>query len=199
MSTKRSALTRVLHLALLIVVLHQLLSSLWTEMPPPGEAMGWPLYLHERAGIAGVAILGLFWVWLFARGLREPSLGRLFPWFSPARVAAVFADVANLLRALVRLRRPPLELDALASATHGLGLLVASWMALTGGLWFFVFEGGSYGRTVLGLHRLAANLMWAYLIGHATVAVLHQALGDDIFSRMFWSKSRRAVAAERRS
>ena len=196
MSPTRSAATRILHFALLIVVLHQLLSSLWAEKPPPGEAMGWPLYLHERAGIAGVAVLGLFWVWLLARGPREPSIGRLFPWFSPARIAAVFADVAKILRAVAELRRPPLDLDALASATHGLGLLVASWMALTGAMWFFVFDGGSYGRTVLGLHRLVANLMWAYLIGHASVALLHQALGDDIFSRMFWFKSRRTVSAE---
>jgi hypothetical protein len=27
--------------------------------------------------------------------------------------------------------------------------------------------------------------MWAYLIGHASMALLHQALGDKVFSRMF--------------
>ncbi len=196
MSPTRSVLTRVLHFALLIVVLHQLFSSLFTEKPLPGEEMGWPLYLHERAGIAGVMVLALFWGWLFARGPREPALGQLFPWFSSGRLAALFGDVAKVLRALASLRAPPLELDALASATHGLGLLVASWMAATGALWFFVFAGGEYGRAVLGLHRLAANLMWAYLIGHATLAVVHQALGDDIFARMFWFKSRRTVSAE---
>ncbi|MBV8663819.1 MAG: cytochrome b/b6 domain-containing protein, partial [Hyphomicrobiales bacterium] len=58
------------------------------------------------------------------------------------------------------------------------------------------FSGGEHGRTVLGLHRLAANLMWAYVIGHASVAVLHQALGDDIFSRMFWPRRRKTVSAE---
>ncbi|MBV8472253.1 MAG: cytochrome b/b6 domain-containing protein, partial [Hyphomicrobiales bacterium] len=142
MSPKRSTLTRILHLALLIVVLHQLFSSLWAERPLPGEEMGWPLNLHERAGIAGVVILALFWGWLFARGAREPSLGQLFPWFSPARLVAMLSDGAKLLRALAALRAPPLELDALASAIHGLGLLVAAWMALTGALWFFVFSGG---------------------------------------------------------
>ena len=47
------------------------------------------------------------------------------------------------------------------------------------------FTGTPYGRTVLGLHKLAGNLMWAYLIGHASMALLHQALGDKVFSRMF--------------
>ncbi len=42
----------------------------------------------------------------------------------------------------------------------------------------------------MGMHKLSANLMWAYLIGHALVAVAHHALGDDIFSRMFWVKRR---------
>jgi cytochrome b561 len=36
--------------------------------------------------------------------------------------------------------------------------------------------------------------MWAYLIGHALVALVHHALGDDIFSRMFWVKRRRTHA-----
>jgi hypothetical protein len=28
--------------------------------------------------------------------------------------------------------------------------------------------------------------MWAYLIAHASAALLHQARGDRIFARMFW-------------
>jgi cytochrome b561 len=196
MSPARSPTTRLLHLALLLMVVHQLLSSLWAEKPRPGEEMGWPYYLHERVGVAGYVILVLFWLWLLARGPREPAPGHLLPWLSAPRRAAVVADVAKLVRALLKLRMPPLELDALAGAAHGLGLLVASWMVLTGLAWFFVFDGGAYGRTVLGLHRLAANLMWAYVIGHAFVAIAHQGLGDDIFSRMFWFRRRNTVSAE---
>ena len=37
--------------------------------------------------------------------------------------------------------------------------------------WFYVFTGTPYGRMVMSVHKLSANLMWAYLIGHALVAL----------------------------
>jgi len=196
MSPTRSHVTRILHAALLLTVLHQLASSLWAEKPLPGDDMGWPYYLHERIGIVGFAVLCLFWLWVLARGPLEPSPGHLCPWFSAPRRSALVADVVALLRAFVRLRAPQRDFGALAGATHGLGLLLASWMALTGIVWFFVFDGGVYGRSVLGLHRVAANLMWVYLIGHALAALAHQALGDDVFSRMFWFKRPKMVSGE---
>ena len=190
MSTTRSHATRLLHLALLLIVLHQLLSSTLMERPLPGEEPAWPYFLHERAGVAGLGVLALFWLWTLVRHPLETPLGRLLPWFSASRLAAVVADVASVVRALFSLRSPPLELEALASAVHGLGLLVASFLALTGAAWFYLFAGTPYGRMVIGMHKLSANLMWAYLIGHALAAVAHHALGDDIFSRMFWVKRR---------
>ncbi|MGO4872818.1 MAG: cytochrome b/b6 domain-containing protein [Roseiarcus sp.] len=194
MSTTRSHITRLLHLTLLLVVLHQLLSSSVMERPFPGDEPGWPYFLHEQVGLVGLGVLALFWLWTLVRHPLETPVARLVPWFSPSRIAAVFEDIARLVRALFSFRAPPLELDALASAVHGLGLLVASFLALSGAAWFYLFAGTPYGRIVMGMHKLSANLMWAYLIGHALVAVVHHALGDDIFSRMFWVKRRRTHA-----
>jgi len=42
----------------------------------------------------------------------------------------------------------------------------------------------------MGLHSLAGDLMWVYLIGHASMAILHQLAGDEVFSRMFWFRRR---------
>lgn len=194
MSTTRSHITRLLHLTLLLVVLHQLLSSSVMERPFPGDEPGWPYFLHEQVGLVGLGVLALFWLWTLVRHPLETPVARLVPWFSPSQIAAVFEDIARLVRALFSFRAPPLELDALASAVHGLGLLVASFLALSGAAWFYLFAGTPYGRIVMGMHKLSANLMWAYLIGHALVAVVHHALGDDIFSRMFWVKRRRTHA-----
>jgi cytochrome b561 len=190
MSMTRSHATRFVHLALLLIVLHQLLSSTVMERPMPGDEPGWPYALHQQVGLVGLGVLALFWLWTLVRSPAETPAARLLPWASPSRVKAVFDDVARLLRALLSFRAPPLDLDALASAVHGLGLLVASVLALSGASWFFFFAGTPYGRMAMGVHKLSANLMWAYLIGHALVAVLHHALGDDIFSRMFWVKRR---------
>ena len=164
------------------------------ERPFPGDEPGWPYFLHEQVGLVGLGVLALFWLWTLVRHPLETPVARLVPWFSPSRIAAVFEDIARLVRALFSFRAPPLELDALASAVHGLGLLVASFLALSGAAWFYLFAGTPYGRIVMGMHKLSANLMWAYLIGHALVAVVHHALGDDIFSRMFWVKRRRTHA-----
>jgi hypothetical protein len=158
------------------------------EKPLPGDEPAWPYFLHERAGVVGLGVLALFWLWTLVRHPLETPVARLLPWFSASRLAAVFKDVASVVRAVVSFRAPPLELEALASAVHGLGLLVASFLALTGAAWFYAFAGTPYGRTVMGMHKLSAKLVWAYLIGHALVAVAHHALGDDIFSRMFWVK-----------
>jgi len=194
MPTTRSHVTRLLHLALLLIVLHQLVSSTVMERPLPGDDPAWPYFLHEWFGVTGLGALTLFWLWTAVRHPQETPLAQLLPWFSSARLAGVVDDVARLVRALAKRRMPPLDLDALASAVHGLGLLIASFLALSGSAWFFLFAGTPYGRIVMGLHKLSANLMWAYIIAHASVALVHHALGDDIFSRMFWVRRRQTHA-----
>ncbi len=110
-------------------------------------------------------------------------MGRLFPWFSAAQRRAVFADAAMQLHRLLRLQPPDDDDGALASAVHGLGLLVVTAMAVTGTTYFFA-EGTPLARNALSLHKLLANLTWAYLVAHAGLALLHHAFGGDIFSRM---------------
>ena len=56
-----------------------------------------------------------------------------------------------------------------------LGLLLATFLAMSGAAWFALFTGTPIGRIVLMAHKLAGNLMWAYLIAHASAALLHQA------------------------
>jgi cytochrome b561 len=191
MSIARSHMTRVLHLALLLSVVGQLLTSLIMERPLPGEDPDWPYALHEQVGLVGLGVLMLFWLWTLMRDERETPLQRLFPWFSSEPLSEVVADIRAIVRAVARLRAPPLHLNALSSAVHGLGLLLATFLAMSGAAWFALFTGTPYGRMVLTAHKLAGNVMWAYLIAHASAAVLHHALGDRIFARMFWVRGRR--------
>ncbi len=94
------------------------------------------------------------------------------------------------------LKAPDDRAGALASAVHGLGLVIASAMAASGASYFLLFEGTSLGSRVLGIHKFLANFMWAYLIGHASMAALHAMLGDDVFARMFWMKRRKTDPTE---
>lgn len=185
----RSGSTRVLHLLLLVAVLHQLIGSQFTRMPFPGDPPGWALSLHEYVGLANLAVVAAFWIWSVIRH-GETRLGRLLPWFSMSRLGAVLADLGAQLRRLARGRAPDDEDGALASAIHGLGLLVVSAMAVTGCIYFFT-QGTHVARTALSLHKLLANLVWVYLFAHAGLALLHHLLGSDILSRMFWPAARR--------
>jgi cytochrome b561 len=173
-------------------VIHQLVGSVFVERPLPGEAPDRPYVLHQWVGMAGFGLVLAFWLWTLLRDRRETRLSQLVPWFSSARRRAVLRAVAATLRGLASGQAASEETHALASAVHGLGLATVTFMALTGASWLLLFEGTPLGGLVLGLHGLVANLMWAYLVGHAGVAVLHQALGSDVLSRMFWVRRRRA-------
>jgi cytochrome b561 len=193
MSIARSHLTRALHLAVLLTVVDQLLTSLVMERPLPGEDPDWPFALHEQVGLVGLGVLVLFWLWMLIRDERETPLQRIFPWFSAEGLGALAADIQAIVQAIAALRTPPLRLDALSSAVHGLGMLLATFLAMSGALWFALFTGTPYGRIVLMAHKLAGNVMWAYLIAHASAALAHEACGDRIFARMFWVRRRRGA------
>ena len=178
-----SHLTRVLHLLLLVAVLTQLITSQFIERPLPGEAPSVIYSLHEYVGLGTFVIVFAFWCWTLIRQ-GETKFGRLFPWLSPRRVRDVLADTLGQLHRLSRGDFSDQSSGAMASSIHGLGLLVMTGMAVTGSAYFFL--SGTLAHTALSLHSLMANLVWAYLIGHSTLAALHHLLGSDILARMFW-------------
>ena len=73
MSMTRSHATRFVHLALLLIVLHQLLSSTVMERPMPGDEPGWPYALHQQVGLVGLGVLALFWLWTLVRSPAETA------------------------------------------------------------------------------------------------------------------------------
>ncbi len=179
----RSQATRALHLLLLLAVLHQLISSKFISRPLPGDAPSTLYTLHEYIGIASLGIVCAFWLWTFVRH-GETRIVKLLPWLSPHGIAAVVEDAVDLIRAVLRRDVSGESSGALASAVHGLGLLVVTAMASTGTAWFF--SSGHVAHYAMALHSLVANFMWAYLIGHSGLAALHHLLGSDILRRMFW-------------
>jgi cytochrome b561 len=178
-----SHLTRVLHLLLLVAVLTQLISSQFIERPLPGDAPSVIYSLHEYVGLGTFVVVFAFWSWTLIRQ-GETKFGRLFPWLSPRRLRDVVSDTLGQLHRLSRGDFSDRSSGAMASSVHGLGLLVMTGMAVTGSAYFFL--SGTLAHTALSLHSLMANLVWAYLVGHSTLAALHHLLGSDILARMFW-------------
>lgn len=169
--------TRLLHASLVLTVCVQLGSSLVMRIAwgsHPGNIF---FPIHEYAGMAAFALAFLFWVTVIARRVgTEP--GALFPWLSPARRAALRADIATHLDALRRFSLPQHDGAApLPSAIHGLGLLLVTFMGVSGTYWYLMSQAGLgrsvFVRPVIELHGAFGNLVWAYIFGHAALGLLH--------------------------
>lgn len=185
---RRSWLTRALHALLALAVTHQLLVSLVMEEPEAGEAEGLLFELHETVGLATLGILLAFWLWTLARRGETP-LGALFPWLSSGRLRGLAADVGRHLADLARLHLPEYRpASPLAAAVHGLGLLAVTGSALSGLTWWLGEEGGAahaLAEAAEEVHELFGSLVWAYLVGHAGMAVLHRLAGHEEIPAMF--------------
>ncbi len=185
-SPNRSGMTRVLHALILVCVLFQLLGSNFLSRPLPGEVPEISMVLHQYVGMGSLAVVAAFWAWTLVRN-GETSAVRLVPWLSMTGIKSVWDDTVTQIGRLTRGTMPDDTDSAMISAVHGLGLLTLTAMAITGTAYFFLGTTPT-GRLVLSLHKLTANLMWGYLIAHAGLAVLHQLLGNDMVSRMFWRR-----------
>lgn len=171
----RSTVTKILHWLAALAIITQLGLSLVMQSPSrnrPGDSF---FEIHEKVGIAATATLVAFWIWSIIRS-GETRLVAFFPWFSAKQLRLVATDAKRLFAPLEpgRTERP------FASAIHGLGLLIATVMALSGILGYFVASA----KSLLEVHETVAPLMWAYLIGHVAVSLLHELRGERIIGAM---------------
>jgi cytochrome b561 len=185
--------TRLLHLGLALGVSLQLLLGAFMERPRPGavrgaaEALGFTL--HEATGGLLLPLLLAWFTWAALRR-GEPNLSALFPWLKASGREEVLRALRRALEEAAQRRlAPEAELLPLVRTVHGLGALCALFTATSGALvWLGMAPSGTlpaWVAVVLDLHQGAANLMWAYLLGHAGMALLHQRRGEGILGRMF--------------
>jgi cytochrome b561 len=182
--------TRWLHALIALGIGGQLLLSLLMAHPDHlqhADALGrLTLKAHEYLGLATFAIVLAHWVWLVLPR-SDVSYGHLFPW-SGVALRLVKNDAVHLWR---ERKLPPVnEAGGLSGLIHGLGLLNATAMVVSGlGLYLLASFGGGVKSTAfhtLGdMHSAIGNLMWTYLIGHVLAAIWHQHHGERIISTMF--------------
>lgn len=170
--------TRLVHAGLALSISTQLATSLMMQGPTDTSAGDAIFQLHRYSGFAALAFALLFWMNLtFRRRGTAPSA--LFPWFSRERRRAFITDVGNHLRTVIHGRLPTYEeTGPLASAVHGLGLLLMSAMAVSGGVyaaqvWTGLQSPEPDGSLAMTIHFALANLVWVYLIAHAGMATIH--------------------------
>lgn len=190
---KHTLATRVVHTGLALAILTQLLTSLIFVAPAPDATGNVWFEVHAYGGLTALCFVSLFWLVIVIRRLGT-GLGLLFPWFSKSRLTALWTDIRSHLIAIRQHRLPAYETHSpLASAVHGLGLLLVTTMASSGALYYFINTGdpdagGTVGITMF-VHKNLGGVVWVYLIGHAGLAVIYHFTSSLSLSNMWsWHK-----------
>lgn len=187
---KYDPLTRLLHLCLAIGVTAQLLISLVMVYPKPGRLPNQWYEVHETLGAALLGVLLAHWLWSLGRSLIRGEAFLLFPWLSLGRLRDLAEDCRDTLAQMRRGRLPADdEPRPLPAAIQGLGLLAATFLAASGcALLVGMGPDGSLSaplHAVKEAHEAVAPLMWAYLVVHPVMGVLHQMFGHRSLNRIF--------------
>jgi len=175
--TRHTLATRMIHALFAVTIIVQLGTSNFMHHPRNGRPGDWMFVVHEYAGLVSMVLALGFWLVLVLRR-RGTRFGLLFPWFSDRRLIALWDDSIGHVLALLQLRLPEHDGESpLASAVHGLGLLLMSLLTVTGTIWFYAqYQGlpitGVY-WLALWTHGMFANVAWFYLIGHAGLGIIH--------------------------
>lgn len=182
--------TQLLHNLVALMITAQLTIGALMHPPHHGEPRSALFEAHEVLGLVSLATVALFVAWIALRRVDTP-VGQLFPWFGEAR-KRMLSQFALLLRGLWRRRLPDAAAtEDFASAIHGLGLLAALGMSVSGGVYWVLGDllgNAGLAHQVGEVHSALANLMWAYLGGHAFMAVVHQLLGHGTLLRILGGK-----------
>lgn len=193
--------TRLLHMLIAFGIVTQMVGSLVMVHPKPGRQGDLFYAMHETWGQVLLGVLVVHWIWSMVRPGKK-AFAQLFPWFSLGRYRAIQEDIKQLAIHAVRFRLPDAtQPSPLASAIHGLGLIVASLLGVSG---VILFLGISKNGTMVGwvhavkeAHEVFGSVLWVYLIAHVSMGMLHQLSGHGSMGAMIkvWKKNPSSLPA----
>ena len=181
--------TRILHSLIALTITFQLFVSFAMDHPeadrPMSQAGAFWFEWHEWVGLAATAVLLASWIYRLVN-FKRLEQGQLFPWMNATGRKALVTETGQFLtlkwKALA-------DTGALAGTIHGLGLLIATAMAVTGsilyiGLWPANVVNANV-HNMMEVHSTLATVMWIYLYGHTIIALWHQFVGHSSIVKMF--------------
>lgn len=188
---KHEKSVRTLHLLLMLTVIVQLLSEQFMQVPKPGEPINQVaaliFSLHQVVGIVVLIISATYLVMVID---REESKLRLFPWLDKklrsSLIAETVRDIPGWFRGILP---PPTQVHLVAGTVHGLGLLLATGLGVTGSIIYLGIEDdGSMSKPLHAMkdfHEVLGTTMWVFVLGHLLMALLHQIKGHNTLQSMF--------------
>jgi cytochrome b561 len=189
-----SAEEKILHFMIGGGMLFQLIIENWMQHPKPDETATALQVLffgaHEFIGVSLLVIVSTRFLLMI--GEKQDFL-RLFPWFD----ADGRQGIANELKEapsdwLSGNLKDTGEQNFLARSVHGLGLLLALGLGVTGLIIFIELspEGttSALGHGTMEVHEVMGTLLWVFLVAHITMAIYHQLLGHRVLQHIFWAE-----------
>ena len=176
---------RFLHLGILTSGLLAYLVSGWAGDYEHGRHLGFTVHKWLGISLAFFIALRLFY------GLVGPTNVRFKQWvpYNKAGLLMVWEDILTLLKFRLPYRQSH---QGLAGLVQSFGLLVFSWMALTGSFMFFYLQPGHETAGVLHfieeLHELGEGLIPIFLGLHVGAVLLHALTGHHLWRKMFFLK-----------
>ncbi len=195
MSTQRlTAVTRVMHIFMIITVAFQLISSLLMFVPEPGKLVTYQTVLFSlHIMLFGWGAFLISSIYAMTRFAEKDAWGRLVPWFSRRHRAEFFKSAKEEIPGVFTGKlATPESRTPLAGAMHGLGFLTLIALGLTGA---YVMNGvrsdGTMTQDMLLMfeaHEFFGVVIWIFLACHVGMVVYHLILGHkhvlDIFERL---------------
>lgn len=184
-------ITRMLHASLAFGILLQVIASTLMTVPRPGRAENVWWEIHQNLGLILGVVLVVHWLWTLRRSVARGEAYMLFPWFSAKKLGLLIDDLRDTLDSVRHGRLPePDQPRPLPAALQSVGLILATYLSFSGAIaLLYIGTSRQTWPTSIGLlldvHEIAGNLMWAYLVVHPLIAVVHELAGQPLVRRMF--------------
>ncbi|MDQ6957265.1 MAG: cytochrome b/b6 domain-containing protein, partial [Mariprofundaceae bacterium] len=153
------------------------------------DALGqWFMSAHRTGGflVAVIVLANLIWALVLRGTPRKRQISVLFSAFHWREARGVLKQLSLMF---VGKGGMPVPGNALSLIVEMLGMLTMAAMAVSGVMIWNIWAGP--GNTVvelaeawMGVHGTLALLLFLYLTGHVSMALLHMRSGDSVFSRI---------------
>lgn len=174
---------RFWHLAMIALVLMAVITGDGAGDYKKVEHAGF--FLHGTIGVTVFLALCFYFLYSFL----GPQASRLITWFPLTlnRLKQTGQDIAVLFRFKLPEHK---RRQGLAGLVEFFGLMVFSWLAVTGTLMFFFMERGAKAQGIMHAvkeaHEVGTALIWVYLAVHVGAVIAHSVTGHQVWKEMFF-------------
>lgn len=167
---------KIIHLGMAVLGVMAYLSS---ELAEDG-ASSWGYLIHAYLGLS----LAFFMLLRISIGLTpfQPLSFKGWSPFTRGQLLFVMQDFRSLLSLKIPERK---RHEGLSGMTQAFGLILFTWMSVTGAGLFFINDDGDFFEFIEEIHELGESLIPLYLLLHIGAVIMHSFSGQPVWKKMF--------------